>query len=178
VLLVNCDDLGMHTSINMAVLDAVRHGIATSTSVMVPGPAAPHAFRLLHRSPQIPFGIHLTLTRDRPSHAWRPVSPPEDVPSIVDDAGLLLLGSDASTLLSLPAGLTEWAVHPAVGPPTAQQIDLGWDVRVSDHEFLVSTRAADTVTDEGIVLVDYRRIQDAWNMAANTASRPPYTASP
>ena len=40
VLIVNCDDLGMHKSVNAAVFEGVQEGIASSASLMVPCPAA------------------------------------------------------------------------------------------------------------------------------------------
>jgi chitin disaccharide deacetylase len=66
-----------------------------------------------------------------------------------------------STLLrSLPAGLSEWAVHPAASsePP-------GGPVRATDHEFLVSDRARELVVAEDIVLIDYRPLQRMWTKA-------------
>jgi predicted glycoside hydrolase/deacetylase ChbG (UPF0249 family) len=56
----------------------------------------------------------------------------------------------AEMLRSLPAGLSEWAVHPgAAGDP-------GGDVRRTDLEFLVSAEAREIVRSEGIILLDYR----------------------
>lgn len=89
VLIVNCDDLGMHESINTAILRAVQDGVASSCSLMVPCPAAPHAMQLLRRSPAVPFGIHLTLTRDTTDHHWAPMAPATQVPSLLDDDGQL-----------------------------------------------------------------------------------------
>ena len=64
----------------------------------------------------------------------------------------------AALLRSLPVGLSEWAVHPAVGhePP-------GGLVRTTDHAFLVSDRARELVDAEGIVLIDYRPLQRMWS---------------
>jgi predicted glycoside hydrolase/deacetylase ChbG (UPF0249 family) len=66
----------------------------------------------------------------------------------------------AALLRSLPAGLSEWAVHPAASaePP-------GGLVRVTDHEFLVSDRAHELVEAEDIVLIDYRPLQQMWTRA-------------
>jgi len=99
VLIVNCDDLGMHPSVNAAVLQAVTEGVTSSTSLMVPCPAATQAMQLLHRSDDVPFGIHLTLTRDGPAHRWAPISPPRTVPSLVDADGLLRTSAAVPQLL-------------------------------------------------------------------------------
>ena len=40
LLVVNCDDLGSTRSANVAVYDALRNGVATSASLMVPCPWA------------------------------------------------------------------------------------------------------------------------------------------
>jgi predicted glycoside hydrolase/deacetylase ChbG (UPF0249 family) len=268
VLILNCDDLGMHSSINAAILDAVREGVASSASLMVPSPAAAEAMQLLHHAPDVPFGIHLTLTRDGPGHRWAPVSPVGTVPSLVDAGGLLLTSAEVPQLLNqvhiedverelrvqigvvtrsgltpthldwhvmadggradvmeltldlarehglaarvwleprrratrarglpvvdhdfldsfaldvsgktqrfaqllrdLPIGLNEWAVHPALGEESAAEANLGWAVRRSDYAFLVCPLARQLIEDEGIVISDYRRLQQAWASASKS----------
>ncbi len=69
----------------------------------------------------------------------------------------------ADLLRSLPPGLTEWAVHPATGTPTSQEIDpAGWRVRRTDLDFLVSPLAREVIEREGIILLDYRPLQAVW----------------
>jgi chitin disaccharide deacetylase len=265
VLILSCDDLGMHESINVAVLAAVQHGVASSASLMVPCPAAREAVRMLRGAPEVSFGIHLTLTRDGPAHRWAPISEASRVPSLVDQDGLFFTGAAVSPLLAgariedverelraqidvvarsglapthldwhvmadggrsdildltialarenglaarvwlqparssvrrrglpvvdhgfvdsfaldidgkteryvqllreLPAGLNEWAVHPAVGPQTLTETGLGWAVRCSDHDFLLSDRARQVIEEEGIIVVDYQRVQQVWRAA-------------
>lgn len=70
MLIVNCDDLGMHEGINAAVIDSIEQGIAGSCILMVACPAAPQAMRLLRARPSMAFGIHLTLVRDSPRDRW------------------------------------------------------------------------------------------------------------
>jgi YdjC-like protein len=72
VLIVNGDDLGMYHAINVAVIDSIEDGIASSCSLMVPCPWALHAMQLLRQRPQIPFGIHLTLVCDTALYATPP----------------------------------------------------------------------------------------------------------
>jgi predicted glycoside hydrolase/deacetylase ChbG (UPF0249 family) len=70
----------------------------------------------------------------------------------------------AELLRDLPAGLTEWAVHPGLGDRTAQEIEPGgWEVRRTDHEFLTSSLARELVEEEGIEVIDYRSIQQVWS---------------
>ncbi len=262
VLIINCDDLGMHESVNAAVLEAVQEGVASSASLMVPCPAAGQAMQMLSRTPSVAFGIHLTLTRDGPGHRWAPIAPAAHVPSLVDENGLLWTSAAAPQLLaqarledverelraqidvvarsgltpthldwhvladggrrdfldltmalahehglavrvwlepgrraargrglpvvdhdfldsfvlpvagkaeryvqalrSLPAGLSEWAVHPAMGEETAAEADLGWTVRRSDHAFLSSRLARRVIDEEDIVVIDYKGLQRVW----------------
>lgn len=69
----------------------------------------------------------------------------------------------ARMLRELPAGLSEWAVHPGLGNAESQAIDGGWPVRQADYEFLISQPAHDTLRAEGIIQVDYRTVQAIWN---------------
>ncbi|NEA40277.1 polysaccharide deacetylase family protein [Streptomyces sp. SID11385] len=93
VLLVNCDDLGMHPGINAAVVEAIESGIAASCSLMVPCPAAEEAMRSLRERPWIPFGVHLTLVCDAPTYRWGPVAGRGRVPSLVGADGTFLVAS-------------------------------------------------------------------------------------
>ena len=267
VLIVNCDDFGMHDAVNAAVVESIEHGIASSTSLMVPCPAAANAMRLLRERPHIPFGIHLALIRDSHEYRWGPAAAKADVPSLLDpetgelyidtpaqraallalaklsdverelraqidavvDVGLapthldwhcladggradifdlamalakeygvaarvwlddgrrkareqgkpvvdnafldsysISLDGKAETyarmLRDLPPGLNEWAVHPAHGNEERQTIEpSGWQIRRSDHAFLTSPQAREILAHEGITLIDYRPLQQAWN---------------
>jgi chitin disaccharide deacetylase len=66
-------------------------------------------------------------------------------------------------LRELPAGLSEWAVHPGLGTAEARAIDGWWAKRAADLRFLVSPEARETVAAEGIVLLNYRALQAVWN---------------
>jgi chitin disaccharide deacetylase len=70
----------------------------------------------------------------------------------------------AQMLRELPAGLSEWAVHP--GLDNAELLAIEADskqVRQADFDFLMSQEAQDIVQEEGIILVDYRPLQAVWN---------------
>jgi predicted glycoside hydrolase/deacetylase ChbG (UPF0249 family) len=84
LLIVNCDDLGMHDLVSAAVVESIENGIASSCSLIVPGPAAANAMRLLRERPHIPFGIHLALIRDVPEYCWGPTADKADVRSLLD----------------------------------------------------------------------------------------------
>ena len=87
VLIVNNDDFGMHDAINNAVIHSIEHGIASSCSLMVPCPSAPHAMHLLRQRPEIPFGIHLTLVCDTTHYRWGPLTAKDAVASLLNETG-------------------------------------------------------------------------------------------
>jgi hypothetical protein len=53
-------------------------------------------------------------------------------------------------------------VHPGLGNDEARAIDNGWRVRSTDYEFLMSPEAREIVEAEGIAVIDYRTLQQAW----------------
>ncbi|MEN8653689.1 polysaccharide deacetylase family protein [Streptomyces sp. 21So2-11] len=69
----------------------------------------------------------------------------------------------AELLRALPAGLSEWAVHPGLGNAESQAIDGGWRVRLTDYEFLTSPEARDLLRQEDITVIDYRALQSVWS---------------
>ena len=71
----------------------------------------------------------------------------------------------ARLLHDLPAGLSEWAVHPALGDQRSQMIDPGWRVRETDFEFLTSPQAGALLRDERITVISYQDIRQAWSRA-------------
>jgi predicted glycoside hydrolase/deacetylase ChbG (UPF0249 family) len=267
LLIVNCDDFGMHEAVNAAVVESIENGIASSCSLMVPCPAAANAMRLLRERPHIPFGIHLSLIRDTPEYRWGPTAAKADVPSLLDpdteelfvdtpaqrtallaaaklneverelraqidavvdvrlapthldwhcladggradildltmalaqeyglaarvwldegrrkarqqgkpvvdnaflDSYSVSLDDKTATyarlLRDLPPGLNEWAVHPAHSPEQRRSMEsTGWQLRQSDYAFLTSQQAPETLGREGITVIDYRPLQQAWN---------------
>jgi predicted glycoside hydrolase/deacetylase ChbG (UPF0249 family) len=69
----------------------------------------------------------------------------------------------AELLHELPAGLNEWAVHPRLDHPELLAIEPdGNHIRQTDFDFLTSQQAKDIIKEEGIILLDYRALQDVW----------------
>ena len=69
----------------------------------------------------------------------------------------------AHLLHDLPVGLSEWAVHPGLDNEELQAIDPnGSHIRQTDFNFLTSQHAKDIVEKEGIILFNYRILQDFW----------------
>ncbi|MDQ2742579.1 MAG: polysaccharide deacetylase family protein [Chloroflexota bacterium] len=263
LLIINADDFGMCHAINAAILRSVREGIVCSTTLMVPCAWALHAMHLLTESPDIPFGIHLTVTCDPAHYRWGPLTCHERVPSLIDETGyfysfdripaflaqikieelevefraqieavlaanlapthldwhalrggggtaivdlMLRLSRDYGLALrvagetwidqlqrqglpttdydfldsfsldpvdksahyghllhNLPAGLSEWAVHPGINDAELHAIgSLGPEVRQTDYDFLISVEARTMIQREGITLLSYEPLQRAW----------------
>src|SRR5215216_1276301 len=66
-------------------------------------------------------------------------------------------------LRELPAGLSEWAVHPALDSAELLAIERERNhIRQTDFDFLISQEAKEIVREEGIILMDYRALQGVW----------------
>lgn len=89
---------------------------------------------------------------------------------LLDSFGVEIDGKSsryAAMLRELPAGLTEWAVHPSLGDAESRAIDPdGWRVRRTDFDFFASSDARDIVRREGITLVGYEPLQAVWRARA------------
>lgn len=81
LLIVNCDDLGMCHSANEGVYHSLRHGIATSATLMVPCPWAREA-AANYRGEDV--GVHLTLTAEWELYRWGPIT---QAPSLLGGDG-------------------------------------------------------------------------------------------
>ena len=87
LLIVNADDFGMCHAVNEAIFRVLKHGIARSSTLMVPCPWMVHATHFLADNPEIPFGIHLTAISEWADYRWGPVTARDKVPSLLDKAG-------------------------------------------------------------------------------------------
>lgn len=66
-------------------------------------------------------------------------------------------------LRHLPAGLTEWALHPALDTPELRDMEpASWPVRHTDYEFLMSARGRQAIEHEGIVLLNHEPARRVW----------------
>lgn len=262
LLILNADDFGMCHAENEATVWAIKQGLASSCTLMMPCPWALHGVRLLEENPDIPFGVHLTAVSEYSYYRWGPLTPAHRAPSLVDEAGYFYgedriphflkqvdlaeletefkaqieavlaaglkpthldshchihtrredifdmtvnlshqygLAVRVSTgplitklqrqgystidyevldsyridtsakpfhyhklLRELPAGLSEWALHPAFARAELQAITASWPVRQADLDFLISPEARDIVQEEGIIILGYGSLQELW----------------
>lgn len=70
----------------------------------------------------------------------------------------------AQMLRELPAGLSEWAVHPGLDNPELLALEPANNhERQTDFDFWTSQQAKDLLQAEGIILLDYRPLQAIWS---------------
>lgn len=262
LLILNADDFGMCHAANEATVRTLKTGPVSSCTLMVPCPWSLHALNLLRASPEIPFGVHLTVVSEQPDYRWGPLTCRSDVPSLVDEAGyfysegridevldradvgelereyraqieavlasglkpthldshcgshtrrehvfdmtvglaleyglaLRVYGetyikklqaqrlptldhelmdsytldvTGKSTLYTqmlrdLPAGLTEWAIHPGLDTPEMQAVEPGSRVRQTDFAFFSSAEVREVFAEEGVTVLSYRDLQRVW----------------
>ena len=69
----------------------------------------------------------------------------------------------AQLLRELPAGLSEWAVHPGLDSSELLAIEPdGNHSRQLDFDFLISAEAREIIRQEGIILLSYEPLQELW----------------
>jgi chitin disaccharide deacetylase len=81
LVIVSCDDLGACHGINSGVYRALREGVATGASIMMPAPWAREA-AAHYRGEDV--GVHLTLNAEHELYRWGPVT---QAPSLLDGDG-------------------------------------------------------------------------------------------
>ncbi len=80
-LIVNADDFNLTAGVSRGIAEAHRSGIVTSATVMVNLPGLCDNLRWIQDMPKLGLGLHLNLT------FGPPVSPPEQVPSLLGPDG-------------------------------------------------------------------------------------------
>lgn len=81
LLIIDCDDLGFCHSANVGVFEALRGGLATSASLMVPCPWA-RAAAAAYRGEDV--GVNLTVNAELDLYRWGPIT---QAPSLLDGDG-------------------------------------------------------------------------------------------
>ena len=95
-VIINADDFGVSVPVNEAVEQAHRHGILTTTSLMVTGEACADAVARARTMPTLGVGLHIALAEVPPA------LPPERIPDLVDADGrfrIEALGTSIAILL-------------------------------------------------------------------------------
>jgi hypothetical protein len=114
------------------------------------------------------FGLALRIHGQHSAGKARRAGLPANDHGVLDSYSVPVVGKAAryaQLLRELPPGLSEWAVHTSLGDAEAQAMEpTTWQVRKTDFNFLISPEARDILTQEGIVLLDYRSLQQvSWH---------------
>lgn len=132
IVVVACDDIGMLPSVTDGAVDAIREGVATTGSLMVPAPGAEPAVAAVT---ELDIGVHLTLNCEWERLPWRPLTSGRS------------LRRDDGTMFRSVAGLVDNADPAEVVAELRAQIEqaLSWGIDVThldSHMYAVQDHAA------------------------------------
>ncbi|ANU35394.1 chitin disaccharide deacetylase [Vibrio scophthalmi] len=65
-VIFNADDFGLTAGVNNGIVQAFRHGVVRSTTLMVDMPGESHAVALAAQVPELKVGLHLRFTAGKP----------------------------------------------------------------------------------------------------------------
>ncbi len=82
-VIITGDDFGLALPVNVAIERAFRHGVLTTTSLMVGEPATTDAVARARENPGLRVGLHVAVCDGRPT------LPPSEIPALVDAHGML-----------------------------------------------------------------------------------------
>jgi predicted glycoside hydrolase/deacetylase ChbG (UPF0249 family) len=178
VVILSCDDLGSCHAANVGVYQAIREGLATCASIMVPAPWARHAAAEYRSTDDI--GVHLTLNAEHMAYRWGPIT---HAPSLLSGDGGFPRNLDdlwehadpAEVLRELKAQVERamaWGIDVTHLAPHLTAITLRpefFDIYLElAHEYALPIRLPSTIseedagfpfrrlaTDEGVVFPDH-----------------------
>lgn len=89
LLIVNCDDIGMCHSSNLAAIEGMEKGLISSGSIMTPCPWFNEIAAYSRNHPEKDFGVHLDQTAEWTNYRWGSVAPRDSVNGLYDKEGYM-----------------------------------------------------------------------------------------
>jgi predicted glycoside hydrolase/deacetylase ChbG (UPF0249 family) len=86
-IVLHADDFGASADTVRATIECFEQGALTSASIMPAMPATGEAVDYARAHPNLDVGVHLTFVGEGDE---RPLSPPEEIPGLVDESGRFL----------------------------------------------------------------------------------------
>ena len=87
LLIIHGDDVGVSHSQTKATFDAMKKGLVTSTSMMVPTGWSAEVGEMAKEMPDADIGIHITLTNEWLNFNWGPEAGKTAVPGLANEKG-------------------------------------------------------------------------------------------
>ena len=151
LLIVNCNDLGSSHAANLGVYEALREGVATSATLMVPCPWARDA-AARYRGEDV--GVHLTLNAEYDLYRWGPIT---HAPSLLDGDG------------GFPRTLEDVWDHADLDEVRRELRAFApdWAARVDDHDLITGHSTLRALAERaGATLIGYRELSDLQRASA------------
>ncbi|EEX93621.1 hypothetical protein VIOR3934_13037 [Vibrio orientalis CIP 102891 = ATCC 33934] len=124
-LIINADDFGLSESVNNGIVECFQAGLVKSTTIMMNQKGVDHAIDLYKQGLVPEVGLHFTVT------SGKPLSPPEEVPSLIDDSGYFI---DKVKLMDHPVSETE--VYKELLAQYNAALEAGLDINhIDSHHF-------------------------------------------
>lgn len=89
LLIIHGDDVGVSHSQNKATFEALKYGLVTSTSMMVPSGWSAEVGVMAKEIANADIGIHITLTNEWENFNWPPKAGRTKVPGLTNDRGFM-----------------------------------------------------------------------------------------
>ena len=89
LLIIHGDDVGVSHSQNKATFEALKSGLVTSTSMMVPSAWSAEVGVMAKDIPDADIGIHITLTNEWNNYNWPPKAGKSVVPGLTNEKGFM-----------------------------------------------------------------------------------------
>ena len=103
IAVVHADDIGMCHAANVGAFRALREGVISCGSIMVPCPWFAEAAAWAREDPDLDLGVHLTLNSEWQYYRWAPIAGRNAVPTLCAPDGRLLRASHETLRSAKPS---------------------------------------------------------------------------